>query len=137
MPRAAAKPPGKENSMMTENKYEKIYRLANKKTGRSKWMDAAIFPLAVDLEELTGQPVSVSGPFGLRAEVYIKLGESTLIITPGFKDNQLELYYDTGRTTGRYEPLTCGDFNGLNNEQARLPGKLEDVAALFHKGELC
>lgn len=118
---------------MIENKYEKIYCLANKKNGHARWMEAAIFPLAIDLEEHTGQPVSVSGPFGLRAEVYIKLGESFLVITPGFRDDQLELYYDTGRTTGRYEPLTCGDSNGFNNEQARLPGKLEDVVALFHK----
>lgn len=90
-------------------------------------------PLAADLEELTGQPVVVSGPFGLRAAVYIKLGKSTITITPGFQDDRLELYYDTGRATGRYEPLTLGDFNGFNNEQARLPERLEDVAALFHK----
>lgn len=120
---------------MTESKYERIYRLANEKTGHAGWMETAIFPLAVDIEELTGQPVSVSGPFGLRAEVYIKLGESILTVTPGFRDGRLELYYDTGRTIGRYEPLTLGDFNGFNNEQARLPERLEDVAALFHKEE--
>lgn len=118
---------------MSESKYEKIYRLANEKTGRARWMETAIFPLAADLEELTGQPVVVSGPFGLRAAVYIKLGKSTITITPGFQDDRLELYYDTRRATGRYEPLTLGDFNGFNNEQARLPERLEDVAALFHK----
>lgn len=75
----------------------------------------------------------MSRPFGLRAAVYIKLGKSTITITPGFQDDRLELYYDTGRATGRYEPLTLGDFNGFNNEQARLPERLEDVAALFHK----
>lgn len=76
---------------MSESKYEKIYRLANEKTGRARWMETAIFPLAADLEELTGQPVVVSGPFGLRAAVYIKLGKSTITITPGFQDDRLEL----------------------------------------------
>lgn len=89
---------------MTESKYERICRLANEKTGHAGWMETAIFPLAVDLEELTGQPVSVSGPFGLRAEVYIKLGESILTVTPGFRDGRLELYYDTGERQADTSP---------------------------------
>lgn len=91
-----------------ENKYEKIYRLANKKTGRAKWMEAAVFPLAVDLEEFTGQPVGVSGPYGLRVEVHIRLGEKVITITPEFPDDRLELYYDTGEITDKYAPDTRG-----------------------------
>ena len=115
-----------------ENKYEKIYRLANEKTGRAKWMETAVFPLAVDLEEFTGQPVSVSGPYGLRAAVYIGLGEKAITITPEFPDDRLELYYDTREITGEYAPDTIGDFNGFNNKQARLPQKIEGIAVLFH-----
>lgn len=112
-----------------ESKYEKAYRLANKKTG---WIKTAISSLAADLEEFTGQPVSVSGPFGLRAAVYIGLGEKAITITPEFPDGQLKLYYDTGETTDEYAPDTIGGINGFNNKQARLPQKIEDIAALFH-----
>lgn len=50
------------------NKYERSYELANKKS-HAGWYDAAIAPLAADLEAATGKPVKISGPFGLRAEV--------------------------------------------------------------------
>lgn len=56
------------------NKYEKIYLKATKRGGGSaaSWLDSSVAALAVDLEEHTGKPVEVSGPFGLRAEIVIK-----------------------------------------------------------------
>ena len=50
------------------NKYERIYSKATENGRNASWMDTAIAALAVDIEEYTGIPVTVSGPFGLRAE---------------------------------------------------------------------
>lgn len=52
-------------------------------------------------------------------------------------DREIEKYwdmfaYDTGETTDEYAPDTIGGINGFNNKQARLPQKIEDIAALFH-----
>lgn len=116
------------------NKYERIYNKATERGRSASWMDTAIAALAVDMENYTGGPVSVSGPFGLRAEVMLKAGESYLTICPSFQDGKLQLYYDTGETTQRYQPLTLGDVNGFNNTQERLPDTIEAIAALFRQG---
>lgn len=75
------------------NKYEKIYQKALQRSGSSNvsWLDSAIAALAVDVEEYTRQPVKVSGPFGLRAEVYLTVGKNCTVITPSFKDDALKL----------------------------------------------
>lgn len=116
------------------NKYERIYNKAIEHGRNASWMDTAIAALAVDMEDYTGSPVSVGGPFGLRAEVMLNAGEGYLTVCPGFQDGKLQLYYDTGETTQRFQPLTLGDFNGLNNKQERLPDTIEAIAALFRQG---
>lgn len=117
------------------NKYERIYSKATENGRNASWMDTAIAALAVDIEEYTGIPVTVSGPFGLRAEVMLKSGERYLTICPDFQGEGLQLYYDTGKTTQRHPPLSLGDFNGFNNVQERLPDTLEAIVSLFrHRG---
>ncbi len=113
------------------NKYEKIYIKAAKKSGHASWLDTAITPLAVDLEEATGKPVEISGPFGLRAEVWVKVGEDFIRLTPEFPEGGFKLYYDTGETTSTFQPGTLGDFNGMNNVSAPLPDTLEEIIKLL------
>ena len=120
------------------NKYEKIYLKAAKKHEAASWIDTAIASLAVDMEEQTGLPVTVSGPFGLRAQVTLYVGEDReqrkgrlITLTPYFPDNGFKLYYDTGRRGDRYAPGTLGDFNNLNNEAAPLPDTLEEIISLL------
>lgn len=55
----------------------------------ASWIDSTVAALAVDLEEYTGKPVAVSGPYGLRAEVMLKVGEGYTTITPSFQDGVL------------------------------------------------
>lgn len=112
------------------NKYERSYELANRKSSAS-WYDTAIAPLAADLEAATGKPAKISGPFGLRAEVYIDVGGDFIRITPEFPDDGLKLYYDTGAMTQTYQPLTLGDCNGMNNVRAPLPDTLEEIVKLL------
>lgn len=113
------------------NKYEKIYCKAYEKRGSASWLDSAVAALAVDLEEATGENTEISGPFGLRAEVWIDVGENFIRITPEFPDNQLKLYYDTGEVGDTYQPGTLGDFNGMNNVRAPLPDTLEEILKLL------
>lgn len=114
------------------NKYEKIYLKAYEKRGRANWLDSAVSSLAVDLEEATGKPVTISGPLGLRAEVYIDVGDDFIRLTPAFpEDEGFRLYYDTGETTNTYQMGTLGDWNGMNNVSAPLPDTLEEIIKLL------
>lgn len=113
------------------NKYEKIYAIAHKKRGKASWLDGAIAALAIDLEEATGKPAEISGPYGLRAEVYIYVGDDFIRLTPEFPEDGLKLYYDTGKTTNDYQPGTLGDWNGMNNVRAELPDTLEEIIKLL------
>lgn len=112
------------------NKYEKIYLKAAEKHASARWLDSAIAALAVDLEEFTKEPVEVSGPFGLRAEVTIKVGDCYTTLTPSFV-NGFKLYYDTGEYIERYPPQSLGDWNGLNNVQAPLPDTFAEIFAVM------
>lgn len=121
------------------NKYERSYNLAAK-TRYTSWLDAAVAPLVVDLQDLTGEDVRYSGPFGLRAEVMICIGAEDnrryLTVTPCFDgDGMLTLHYDTGEKSGRYAPGTCGDWNGFNNVTRPLPDTIEEILALFQGEE--
>ncbi len=113
------------------NKYEKIYIKAAEKTGHASWLDTAIASLAVDLEEATGKPVEISGPYGLRAEVWVKVGGDFIRLTPEFPDGGFKLYYDTGEATNTYQPGTLGYFNGMNNVSVPLPDTLEEIIKLL------
>lgn len=113
------------------NKYEMIYAKAYEKRGSASWLDSAIAALAVDLEEATGKPTEISGPFGLRAEVWITVGDDFIRLTPEFPDGKLKLYYDTGEMADRYQPGTLGDFNGMNNVRAPLPDTLDEIIGLL------
>lgn len=117
------------------NKYERIYKKACEKRGSASWLDSAVAALAVDLEEHTGKPVDVSGPFGLRAEVTLNVGGTYTTISPSFEKGELKLYYDTGEKSKRYKPQTLGDFNGFNNVQAALPDTFEEIVAIFTRKE--
>lgn len=113
------------------NKYEKIYCKAYEKRGHASWLDSAIASLAVDLEEATGKQAEISGPFGIRAEVWISVGDNFIRLTPEFPDGQLKLYYDTGEMENTYQPGTLGDFNGMNNVREPVPDTLEEIVKLL------
>lgn len=115
-------------------RYEKVYRKANEKRGAS-WVDTAIALLACDIEEATGEPAKVSGPFGLRAEVYISTKSKSICITPEFPDGGLELFYDSGELNSRFGAGTLGDFNGFNNVRKALPDTIEEIVKVMHETE--
>lgn len=112
------------------NKYEEIYQRAAKH-GNTHWRDSAIAALASDLEEATGKPVIVGGPYGLRAEVMIEVGKSYLLITPEFPDGNLRLYYDTWETTNDYPKESLGSWNNIHHVRAPLPDSMEDIVKLL------
>lgn len=117
------------------NRYEKIYRKANEKRHAS-WVDTAVALLASDIEEATGEPAQVSGPFGLRAEVYISTKRKSICITPEFPDGGgLKLFYDSGELTDHFGAGTLGDFNGLNNIRKPLPETIEEIIKAMHETE--
>lgn len=138
------------------NKYERIFYEASKKDSSARWFDLAIRPLAADLSEYLGLPVELSGPFGLRAECILtfnKAGDKgqrkMLVVTPDLncvyaeryvpapyhartpKAVELVLYYDTGKTLNLFDSNTMGDYNGLNNEVARLPDTIPEIAKVL------
>ncbi len=113
------------------NKYEKIYQKAREQNARASWLETAIPALAIDLEEAIGETVKVSGPFGLRAELWLTAGNRFIRLTPDFSTGTLKLYYDTGETTNRFQPGTLGDRNGFNNVQTPLPDTLDEIVKLL------
>lgn len=117
------------------NRYEEIYRKANEKRNAS-WVDTAIALLACDIEKATGEPAQVSGPFGLRAEVYISTKRKSICVTPEFPEGGgLALFYDSGELADRFGPGTLGDFNGLNNVRKPLPDTIQEIVKVMHETE--
>lgn len=120
------------------NKYEKIYlkALHRSKDSGVSWIDSAIAALAVDLENYTGETFEIGGPYGLRAEIMLISKSYALTLTPSFRGDKIELYYDTGEQTQSHQPSTIGAANGFNNVQARLPNSIgEIVAVMTHQVE--
>ena len=117
------------------NKYERIYKKASSRANGSNasWLDAAIAPLALDIEERTGEETTIGGPLGLRAEVYIETKSRVIIITPNFEDGEFKLYYDTGDKKGLFKPNTLGGINGFDNVHERLPEKLDEIIEVMQK----
>lgn len=114
------------------NKYEQIYSDAVKKNPNASWMKTAIAALAADIQEYTGDPVEVLGPFGLRSEVLIKTSSHLLVITVWFRDGNLILYYDTGKKNGEYYPEgSIGYLNNMDNETAPLPDTVEEIVSVM------
>lgn len=118
------------------NKYEKFFWRAYRKRGNANWLDCAIAPMVVDLEEMTGEEAEFCGPAGLRSEVLISIGSGEakrwLTVTPDFDDqHQLHLFYDTGERTANHAPGTLGDMHGFNNVSKPLPEGLDEILKLF------
>lgn len=116
------------------NKYEKNYCLTG--TKESNWINLCIVPLCSDIAEATGFDVKFYGPFGLRAEVNIFINDEKgephgLTITASYKDNEMTLYYDTGKISRKYISGSIAEVNGLYNETTRLPETLEEIIMLF------
>jgi len=109
------------------NKYEEIYQNMKKQQKTVNWIDSAVAALAADLEKAMESPVKISGPFGLRAEVYVDVGDNYILLTPDFCRERLSLYFDTGEVTNEHAPNTIGAINGMNNVRARLPDTLDEI----------
>lgn len=114
------------------NKYEEIYKRAAKR-GDTHWRDSAIAALAFDLEAATGWPVTVGGPFGLRAEVMIEVGKSYLLITPEFPDGNLRLFYDTGKAINDYPAESLGYWNNMHHVREPLPDSVDEILKLLQQ----
>jgi hypothetical protein len=105
------------------------------------WIDSVLRPLAKDLEAYLGKPVTVSGPFGLRAEALLRVYDSQeaqtisayqiLTVVPDFSRDTLELRYDTGRIIRDCPPGSIGAINHLDNETLPLPGAIPEIAVLL------
>ena len=121
------------------NKYERIFRVAKAKRGHANWLDAAVAPFIVDLEDATGEEVEAGGPYGLRAEVRISIGSAAnrryLTVTPAFDDDgNLQLYFDTGEKRAKHGAGTLGDLHGFNNIDAPLPDSISEILSKFKRG---
>lgn len=112
-------------------KYERAFEDANKDGCRVSWYKSAVPALTADIEKATGKPVVVSGPFGLRAEIWLKCDERYLTITPEFVDGNFQLFFDTGKFTHDCPAESLGMWNGFNNVRAPLPGTVEEIIPLF------
>lgn len=118
----------------TMNKYEQIYSDAIKKDPHASWIKTATGALAADIQEYTGDPVEVLGPFGIRSEVLIKTSTHLLVITAWFRDENLILYYDTGKKNGEHYPEgSIGYLNNMNNEIAPLPNTVEEIVSVMQR----
>lgn len=117
------------------NKYEKLYVEAIKKDPKASWMKTSIKSLAADIEKYTGEPVSFSGPFGLRSEVLIQTETRLLIVTLWLDDeHNPRFYYDTGKKNGeRYPEGSIGYLNNMDNEIALLPDTIEEIVSAMLK----
>lgn len=128
----------REEEIMDLNRWEKFYERERDKNNNVTWIGTAIALLRQDIEDASGKKVEVRGPFGLRAETMFKLeaGDDAkyLTVIPDFNEGKLRLFYDTGDTTGTYQPGTLGFFNGFQNKSERLPSTVHEVVALFRKG---
>lgn len=119
------------------NRYERAYEVA-RKSGRVSWVDVALAPLVVDLQDATGEEVSMGGPYGLRAEVMLVVGDKNnrryLTVTPSFdREGSLTLHYDTGEKSERYAPGTYGDWHGFNNITQQLPDTVQEILDKFRR----
>lgn len=109
------------------NKYVKIYEEAYERDGTS-WRDSAAVALAADLRKVTGEPTKISGPFGLRSEIIIDVGQKCITITPEFNDNfGFMIFCDTGARTNEYPEESLGGWNNMNNVQIPLPDTLDEI----------
>lgn len=122
------------------NKYEEAYLRAAKDAPRASWKDTAVNLLAADLAEATGEPVVISGPYGLRAEVVLYVGHNEekktgkcITLTPYFnvESGEFHICYDTGKVEQKYAAGGLGDFNGFNNETALLPDTLDEIIGVL------
>ena len=112
------------------NKYEEIY---NKSKTKVRWKDTAIAALAADIEKATGKPVKVSGPFGLRAEVVVEVGDGYLLVTPEFDNGNLKIFCDTGEVTNDYPPESLGSWNNMHHVRVPLPDSMDEILKMLQK----
>lgn len=112
------------------NKYEEIY---NKSKTKVRWKDTAIAALAADIEKATGKPVKVSGPFGLRAEVVVEVGDGYLLVTPEFDNGNLKILCDTGEVTNDYPPESLGSWNNMHHVRVPLPDSMDEILKMLQK----
>lgn len=112
----------------SKNKYARIYELARIYNPQVSWFETAIVAIAADLEQYTGDPVEISGPFGLRCEISFKVGEHrSKYITVDFNGDDLLLSYDSGERTNAFTDGTIGAVNGFNNISKPLPDTIEKI----------
>lgn len=115
-----------------ENKYTRIYELARFYNSQASWLETAIVALAADLEQYTGDPVVICGSFGLRSEIYFKVGEHrSKCITVDFNGEDLLLSYDSGERTDAFANGTIGAVNGFNNVSKPLPETIEKIVEVL------
>lgn len=112
------------------NKYEEIY---NKAKTKVRWRDTAIAALAADIEKATGKPVRVSGPFGLRAEVVVEVGDEYLLVTPEFDNGNLKIFCDTGEVTNDYPPESLGSWNNMHHVRVPLPDSMDEILKMLQR----
>lgn len=117
------------------NKYEEIYNTEKAKVTLRKakvtWRDTAVAALAADIEKATGKPVKISGPFGLRAEVVIEVGDGYLLVTPEFDNGNLKLFCDTGEVTNEYPEESLGCWNNMHHVRVPLPDSMDEILKML------
>jgi len=93
-----------------------------------------------------GKYVDFYGPFGMRAEYSFYLFDNIdkdfngkgktyggLTVTCDLLDDQVKLFYDTGKKTHKVPQGSIADLNGFDNETKVLPNTLEEIIKIIEE----
>lgn len=105
------------------------------------WTDC-VEEIAAHLARLRNKEWKVYGPFGLRHECTIYLGDqpdfdvtkdacASLTVTPKFDAQVFAIYYDTGKILKEYPANSIAALNNFGNETLPLPDDWEEIYRLF------
>ena len=105
------------------------------------WTDC-VEEIAAHLARLHNKEWKVYGPFGLRSECTIYLGDqpdfditkdacASLTVIPKFGAQVFAIYYDAGKTLKEYPTNTIAAWNNFGNETKLLPDDFEEIYRLF------
>lgn len=105
------------------------------------WVDC-VEEIAAHLARLYNKEWKVYGPFGVRAECIIYLGDqldfdvtkdacASLTVTAQFGEQVFAVRYDTGKVLKEYPANTIAAWNNFGNETKLLPDDFEEIYRLF------
>lgn len=124
-------------------KHEALREKAMKKSWHSyvNWIDGLVEPLAQELAKRAGKEYKIYGPFGMGCHTTIYLvNDKNICITkqdtwsitlePHNLD-EAEVFYQTTKKEGNWNPLSTASLNGFDYNYEPLPNSIEEVEKLL------